>query len=79
MTKVLEENDSIRYIMRELNNSKKKLTEEKEKFLAFVKDKINSLETELKESLTLRDSLKEDVTRLEKLLTSVSNEKEKLK
>lgn len=76
---MLEENDSIRYIMRELNNSKKKLTEEKEKFLAFVKDKINSLETELKESLTLRDSLKEDVTRLEKQLTSVSNEKEKLK
>jgi len=41
LSKALEENTEIRTIMRDLNANKKKLIEDKEKFLHFFKEKMN--------------------------------------
>ena len=65
--------------MREVNNQRKKLIEEKERFIAANKEKMNQMDSDLKESNALKDQLQEELTKLEKQLLSVDNEREKMK
>ena len=57
----------------------KKLIEEKERFIAANKEKMNQMDSDLKESNALKDQLQEELTKLEKQLLSVDNEREKMK
>ena len=65
--------------MREVNNQRKKLIEEKERFIAANKEKMNQMDSDLKESNALKDQLQEELSKLEKQLLSVDNEREKMK
>lgn len=57
MNKVVIENVELRGFLKELNIIKKKLIDDKEKFLAAMKDKINLMDNELKEAVSIKNVL----------------------
>ena len=65
--------------MKELNASKKKLIDEKEKFLTTVKDRIAQLDQETRQAVKEKDIAIDEMTKMSKQMVVVSNEREKLK